>query len=225
MRTTTPILLASFLVLALSGSAFGQTEPTPSPSPLPERRYLTAAGGISFESDGDPTFGIEYGERVHRYAQAYTVLSYFDDLFPRTSREDLEQLGRALSTLKGETWEFHGRDRGIAVTAGGRLTVPARSSVQLYLGAGAGGINLKRTITERTLGNVTNLALGTVGADGIVDLTETSTLKPMAEGVAGLALAAGRTYIDVGYRFRRIFHTPGPFEFSQVSVGVGMRWF
>jgi hypothetical protein len=42
--------------------------------------------------------------------------------------------------------------------------------------------------------------------------------------MAGAGFAAGRTYIDVGYRFNRVYKTAESLSFSAFKVGVGMRF-
>jgi hypothetical protein len=63
---------------------------------------------------------------------------------------------------------------------------------------------------------------GTTG--GVIDAADSSTYKPTAEILAGVGIAAGRTYVDIGYRYRRVYKTEEPFRFSQFNVGVGMRF-
>ena len=85
-------------------------------------------------------------------------------------------------------------------------------------------LNIQRTITERTLGDVSDPVLVVFGApDGFVNAEEESTFRPMAEFIAGVGIASGRTYVDVGYRFRKVFNVES-FTFSQFTVGVGMRF-
>ena len=45
------------------------------------------------------------------------------------------------------------------------------------------------------------------------------------EGVdLGSGVAAGRTYLDISYRYRKAFKTGGDYSFGQFNVGVGMRF-
>ena len=85
-------------------------------------------------------------------------------------------------------------------------------------------LNIRRTMTERTLGNVSDPVLVVFGApDGFINAREESTFRPMAEFIAGVGIASGRTYVDVGYRLRKVFRVES-FAFSQFTVGVGMRF-
>ena len=86
-------------------------------------------------------------------------------------------------------------------------------------------LNIRRSISERTLGDVTDAVVLAFGApDGMIDPAKVSTFKPMAEVLAGVGITTGRTYVDIGYRFRKVFRSTESFNFSQLSVGVGMRF-
>jgi hypothetical protein len=37
-------------------------------------------------------------------------------------------------------------------------------------------------------------------------------------------MAAGATYFDVGYRYRRGFHATDTFQLSQFSAGIGYKF-
>ena len=66
---------------------------------------------------------------------------------------------------------------------------------------------------------------GVFGApDGGINPQKEGSFKPMVEFVAGAGIAAGRTFVDVGYRFNKIYKTAEPLSFSQFKVGVGMRF-
>ena len=50
---------------------------------------------------------------------------------------------------------FAGRDRGLAFTMGGKFLIPADMKFRPYVGRRASGVlNLKRRITERDFGDV-----------------------------------------------------------------------
>jgi len=109
-------------------------------------------------------------------------------------------------------------------TGGGRYLLSRGPSFRPYIGGGPGVLNLQRTITERTLGDVSDPVLAVFGApDGFINPREESSFRAMAEFIAGVGIASGRTYVDVGYRFRKVFHVES-FTFSQFTVGVGMRF-
>ena len=209
-----------FLVLLTATAAAAQQA---RPASL-ENGYMTGAAGASFGDKQAATFSLEIAERIGSRVEAYAAFNYFDDLLNNQAASDLDELGLFLTDLHNEVWEFHGRDRGLAFSGGAKYLLSRGPRFRPYVGGGPGVLNLRRTVTERTLGNVTDPLLVTFGApDGFIDASEVSTFRPFAEFVAGVGIAAGRTYVDVGYRFRNVFRVDS-FTFSQFSVGVGMRF-
>ena len=217
--------LVPCVVLMTAGvAAAQQARVAPSAPPL-ERGYMTAAAGASFSDRRAATFAVEIGEDINRRAQAYAAFTYFDDLFNDRAVSDLANLANVLSIVKGGSWEFSGHDRGLAFSGGGKYLLSRGPRVRPYVGGGPGVMNIKRTITERSLGDVSDPVLLVYGApDGVIDASKKSTFKPMAEFVAGVGFATGRTYVDVGYRFRKVFRSSEPFSFAQFNAGVGMKF-
>jgi hypothetical protein len=194
-----------------------------STAPL-ENGYMTGAAGASFSDKQAATFSLEIGETIGSRVQAYAAFNYFDDLLNDQAASDLVDLGDFLTDLHQVPWEFHGRDRGLAFSGGGRYLLSRGPRFRPYVGGGPGVLNLRRTITERDLGNVSDQVLTVFGApDGFIDASEMSTFRPFAEFIAGVGIASGRTYVDVGYRLRKVFRVDS-FTFSQFTVGVGMRF-
>jgi opacity protein-like surface antigen len=211
------------LVLMMATVAAAQQVRPASSAPF-DNGYMTGAAGASFSDTQAATFGIEIAEAINPRVQAYAAFNYFDDLFNDQAASDLNDLANYLTGLHGVPWEFHGRDRGLAFSGGAKYLLSRGPSFRPYVGGGPGVLNLQRTITERTLGNVSDPVLVVFGApDGFVNAEEESTFRPMAEFIAGVGIASGRTYVDVGYRFRKVFNVES-FTFSQFTVGVGMRF-
>jgi hypothetical protein len=215
-------LVPCLVLLTATIAAAQQVQATSTPQL--ENGYMTGAAGASFSDAQAATFGVEIGETLHPRVQAYAAFNYFDNLFNDQASSDLTDLGSFLTTLTGDTWEFSGRDRGLAFSGGARYLLFSGTTFRPYVGGGPGVLNLQRTITERTLGDISDPVLVVFGApDGFIDAREESTFRGMAEFIAGVGIASGRTYVDVGYRFRKVFHVES-FTFSQFTVGVGMRF-
>ena len=93
-----------------------------------------------------------------------------------------------------------------------------------YLGGGAGIVNLRRTISDPQVGDVTSAVLTEFGI-GESALTSNGVTRPLLEAAVGVAIAAGRaTYVDVGYRFRRAFRLSEPLDFGQFAAAIGVRF-
>jgi len=222
MKVVGSIVFAVSL-LAFAGPALcQQPADNGSGNSAPLQRYVT--GEIGAVSAGSTTMVLatEYGETVSRHSQAYVNLSYLDNVMTQTMIDNLAAAGDALTLVTGTPYTFSGRDRGIAFTGGGKFV--AGSTVRPYIGAGGGVLNVHRKIDELTVGDVSVAFSQTGLGDGVVNGGTTTSIKPLMEVVGGVAFLAGQAYIDVGYRYRRAFHTPATFDFSQVTVGIGAKW-
>ena len=154
-----------------------------------------------------------------------TELWYFDNLITDSAQGNLTTLAANLTRLTATPWDFTGYERGLAFSGGAKYVFADGSSIRPYVGGGPGVLNLRRTIVETDLGDITDEVLTVFGAsDAFIDATQETTFRPMVEFLAGVGIAAGRTYVDVGYRFNKVFKTPEPFSFSQFKVGVGMSF-
>ena len=213
------------LMLVVAVPAFAQQRPAPAPRPL--RGYLIGGGGASIATTNPSvTLSAEIAENMTRTIQAYMSVGFYDNVMSDASRNQLVQIGSALTTLTGTPWVFTGRDRGRSFTFGAKVLVPANPSVHPYVGGGFGAINVRRTIHEQSRGNVTQAYLAQFGSpDGVVDPTDTDTTHPMGEVAAGVGVVIRKAYIDFGYRYRRAFHTVNEsFDISQVGAAVGVKF-
>jgi opacity protein-like surface antigen len=223
MNASKVFSLIPCVVLMHASLALAQ-QPAPGPQPF-FRGYMTGAAGASFADQKAATFAIEIGEHITPRTQAYVAFTYVDDLLTDRARNDLNELAVVLERVSGTPWEFFARDRGLAFTGGAKYLLSQGPSLRPYVGGGPGVLNLSRSITERDLGDVSDPVIVVFGApDGMIEASKESTFKPMAEFVAGVGIAAGRAYVDIGYRFRRVFRSREDFSFSQFGVGVGMRF-
>lgn len=225
MHAGKSIVLVPVLLLAMSASALAQPGVPANPD---DDGYVAAFAGAVSGPPTEPLFAVEYAENVGRRAQAYVSLGYVDNLMTEDTRDAVMRLGADwLAPLTGvpqSQWSFSGRDRAITLTAGGKY-IAGTGSVRPYVGAGAGVINLKRTITEARLGEVTQAVFNDFGVGSPeLSLAPRGTTRPLGEIVAGVGFAAGHTYVDVGYRYRRAFRFAEDLDFSQFSVGVGYRF-
>jgi hypothetical protein len=211
----------SLILITASLANAQQTRPTT----MLEHGYMTATAGASFSDQTSATFGVEIGERMGRRAEAYVAFNYFDNLFNDRAAADLVDLSGYLAATTGQSFEFVGRDRGLAFSGGAKYLIARGPTFRPYVGGGAGVLNIQRTITDRFFGDVSDPVIGLYGApDGVIDPGKVSSFKPTGEFLAGVGVAAGRTYIDVGYRFRQVLRTGEAFSFSQFTAGVGMRF-
>jgi hypothetical protein len=222
MRLLKSITSVIALGLMATGTSFAQQ--TAAPGPVPQRGYISANVGAVSAPPTAAGFSVEYGDNVHRNAQGYVSLAYFDNIMGQDLRDELVTLGQDLSSTTGTPWQFTGRDRGVSLTAGGKYLVGS-GSVRPYVGGGAGVLSIRRTVTEVRQGNVTAAVFNdfAVGNQELATAPASIT-KPMAEAIFGVGIVKGSTYIDVGYRYRRAFRLGESLDFSQFGAGIGFKF-
>ena len=214
------------LMVLVAAPAFAQQRPAPAPSPL--RGYLIGGGGASMGSTAQTavTLSAEIAENMTRNVQAYMSAVFYDNIMSSAATNQLALVGSSLTALTGTPWVFEGRDKARSFTFGAKVLVPGTSSVHPYVGGGFGALNVRRVIHEQSRGNITQAFLAQFGSpDGFVDPTDTDTTHPMGEVAAGVGAVIKRAYVDVGYRYRKAFHTTNQsFEISQVGAQVGVKF-
>ncbi|HEU5257980.1 MAG TPA: hypothetical protein VFU28_18465 [Vicinamibacterales bacterium] len=214
------------LMVLVAAPAFAQQRPAPAPSPL--RGYLIGGGGASTGSTAQTavTLSAEIAENMTRNVQAYMSVVFYDNIMSSAATNQLALVGSSLTALTGTPWVFEGRDKARSFTFGAKVLVPGTSSVHPYVGGGFGALNVRRVIHEQSRGNITQAFLAQFGSpDGFVDPTDTDTTHPMGEVAAGVGAVIKRAYVDVGYRYRKAFHTTNQsFQFSQVGAQVGVKF-
>ena len=214
------------LMVLVAAPAFAQQRPAPAPSPL--RGYLIGGGGASMGSTAQTavTLSAEIAENMTRNVQAYMSAVFYDNIMSSAATNQLALVGSSLTALTGTPWVFEGRDKARSFTFGAKVLVPGTSSVHPYVGGGFGALNVRRVIHEQSRGNITQAFLAQFGSpDGFVNPTDTDTTHPMGEVAAGVGAVIKRAYVDVGYRYRKAFHTTNQsFQFSQVGAQVGVKF-
>jgi hypothetical protein len=221
MQLVRLVSIAVAATMVMAGSAAAQQR-----APRPLRGYLVAGAGASIEPTRTTTISAEIAENVRRDLQIYASASYYDNLMSDVARDQLVSVAASLTVATGAPWQFSGRDRGRSFTLGAKFLVPTGATFKPYVGGGLGVINLRRTIVERSRGNLTDSFLAEFGsADGIVDVTQSNTNKPLGEVAAGFGVVVGRGYVDFGYRYRKAFHTQiESLNVSNLSVLAGVRF-
>lgn len=231
MQMLKSVGLMTVVLAAFSGPAFGQVSQPGGDGP-PRRGYIAVLGGAASGQLGgvdagtptEPVFAVEYGDDIRHDVLAYLNLSYIENVMPQPLRDDLVVTASALTDLTGVLWEFQGRDRAVIVTAGGKYFF-GREDVQPYVGGGAGIINIRRTVVERNLGDLTAAVFNDFDSGSPdLSLATAGLTRPLIEAAGGVGITKGNTYVDIGYRYRRAFRLVETLGFGQFSVGVGYRW-
>jgi hypothetical protein len=213
------------LMLLVAAPAFAQQRPAPAPRPL--RGYLIGGGGASIgTAETGVTLSAEIAENMTRNVQVYMSAAYYDNIMSDAATNQLTLVGNTLTALTGTPWVFSGRDKARSFTFGSKVLLPVTSSVHPYVGGGFGALNVRRVISEQNRGNVSTAYLAQFGSpDAVIDPTNTDTTHPMGEVAAGVGAVVKRAYVDIGYRYRKAFHTGSQsFDISQIGAAVGVKF-
>jgi hypothetical protein len=219
-------LLAFLFTIVSCTSALAQVGAATTRRPnTPERPWHVAViGGAVSQAAGTPLLGAEVAERLGRHGQAYFAVTYLENLMRESLTDDLDSRAAQLNALTGDPWAFSARDRGVSVVGGGKYTF-GDGGVRPYVGAGAGVINLKRTVVDVVQGDVTQAVFNDYAlGEADLSLSTQGITKPLVEGAFGVEMGTGRIHFDVGLRVRRAFRLAEPLNFAQVGVGFGYRF-
>lgn len=221
MNVRHSVSMALLLTVVASVPAFAQEPQVQTSTP---RFYVTALGGAVSRPPAGAVFGVEVAEHLGRHAQAYLTLSYFENLMGQPLRDGLDATAARLTALTADRWSFSGRDRGVSIVGGGKY-VFGDGSFRPYVGGGAGMINLKRSIVEGRIGDVTRAVFNDFElGDADLSLNTNGVIKPVVEAAFGVGIGAGRAHLDIGYRYRTAFRLSDTLDFSQVTAGIGYRF-
>ena len=219
-------LLVTLLTLAYAAPARAQIFDLGDPEDVPySRGYISVAGGATVKEPREAVAAVEFGERINDLFEAYLNFTYARDIMLPRMRQHLDNASAAWTQATGTPYSFTGRDQGLTLTYGGRFLFPTGSPVRVYAGAGFGGIWIRRSITEATIGDVTRDFGRVYGeTDGNVGVGGSYSLKPQGEAVVGVALGAGRLYADFAVRRRRVFKTEERLDYQHFTASLGVRF-
>src|ERR1044071_1016924 len=183
--------VSAALVLALVSSASAFAQATSAPVRQEPQWYVAALGGAVSRPPTEPVVGVEIAQTVSRHGQAYVTFSYFENLMDQSLRDGLDDRAAKLTSLTGSTWTLTGRDRGMTFVAGGKYLIGG-GTVRPYVGAGAGLINLKRTILDAHVGDVTQAVFNDYRlGDADLSLSTEGIMRPLVEAAIGVGIGSG----------------------------------
>jgi hypothetical protein len=224
MRLVRSVAFVSVLAVTFVTPAFAQNREAP-PSRW-SRGYLIGGASALVTDQIAPVFSLEIAENATADIQVYVAFSYYDNLMSDETRAQLDNVSTQLSFATGSPWNFQGRDRGRSITAGAKYLIPTATPLRPFVGAGIGVINLRRTISEQSRGNLTAAYVSQFGvSDGVIDLSQTNTNKPLGEVTVGVAVVVGRAFAQFDYRFRKPFHSGDTgFDIATAGIAAGIAF-
>lgn len=175
-----------------------------------QNAQIQGFGGLTFgDVTSSATFGggiaVPLGDNMQIIAEGGRM----SDLMPSLAGTliDLTPIDFGISAYYGE--------------AGLRVLAPPHRAVRPYAEATAGFARLRGTLDGTRVDGVVNTALGFLGRN-----------EPMLGVGGGVILQGGPVFVDLGYRFKKIYAsdslqallTGGDFNVNQVRFGVGVRF-
>jgi hypothetical protein len=202
MRLKTVLCVISLIALATPVSA--QT-----------RGFVSGLAGVTFGTETDMMFGGEFGADVNDMFQIFGEAGVMLNVLPSHIQEDLDDAARILRVITGERWDFDATIRNTYFGGGIRVNFDRESFTPYVLG-GLGVAALKLKVTETDLGDITDEI---VEQAELGDDSESDAMMSLGGGV--MFPVGGSAFVDVGYRFHKIF-TEESVNISRVYGGVGI---
>ena len=207
--------VAVLVVLAASASAFA-----PGTGRGPSSDFARAAPGTSLRSAARcvPSADCARVRRGGRGASrpacpgVHHLLVHREPDARRRCATNWTLTATRLEALTGESWSLSGRDRGVALVVGGKYMFGSGAFRPLCGRGGGGVINLKRTVFETRIGDVTRAVYHDFNlGDAELSVTPEGVNKPPGRVRVWRrhrSPAVGTSIL--GYRYRNAYRTPSP---------------
>ncbi len=208
------IRLAVLAWAALGGVAFAQSPTAADDS----RGYIEGVAQSAFGNVTSQSFGGELGVTVRPGLQVFVDGGYVRDTTPSTLSSRAQAIAADISTKAGGG-SYQVKQPVTFGVVGIKYWLPvdqSKFSPYVMFGGGVARVEENTTFTVAT-GNVSDYVA--VGSDLIGSQT-----KGMVSGGVGFDIAFGRSfYVDLQYRFGRVFTTDG-LNINRAGAGVGVRF-
>ena len=214
MKNIQNTLLLALSLSCVSVPAFAQAQPAPRTG-----GYLAGIGGMTFGTETSTLFGGEAGVDVTPNVTVYGTAGRMQNIAPRYVSDELDAFNALLTLSTGETYRFKATAPTFFGIGGVKYRIPASGSLRPYVLGGAGFGSIKLNITERTLGNITDIMV----SGGMFDESDVKKISFVFETGGGVEIPVGAMYVDAGYRFGRFVQVDDA-NVSRAYVGVGYRF-
>ncbi|HZP47908.1 MAG TPA: outer membrane beta-barrel protein [Vicinamibacterales bacterium] len=203
------------LVWAALGGVAAAQSPTAADD---SRGYIEGVAQSAFGNVTSQSFGGEIGVKVRPGLQVFVDGGYVRDTTPGALSSRAQSIAADISTKAGGG-TYRVKQPVTFGVAGIKYWLPvdqSRFAPYVMFGGGMARVQEDTTFTVAT-GNVSDyVAVGS-------DLVGTQT-KGMISGGVGVDVAVGRSfYVDLQYRFGRVFTTDG-LNINRAGAGVGVRF-
>jgi outer membrane protein with beta-barrel domain len=207
-------LLLAAALSCLSVPAFAQTQPTPRTG-----GYVAGIGGMTFGTETSTLFGGEVGVGVTPSLTVYGTAGRMQNIAPKYVNDTLDAFSGLLTLSTGDLYSFKANAPTFFGIGGVKYRIPTSGSVRPYVLGGAGVGSVKVNVSERTLGNITDILV----SEGVFNESDFKKTSFVFETGGGVEIPVGAIYVDAGYRFGRFVQVEDA-NVSRAYAGVGYRF-
>jgi opacity protein-like surface antigen len=215
----------SFIVAGLLavGTATAQAQ---TPKASEPGLYATFTPGITVGHVVGGVFGGDLGWRLNLSWDLFLE----GDRMLNTKTADMDAAANVvsnyLSSVSGKTATSDVKQPVNHFAAGLRYKLPTTGRVQPYIALGAGGAKVQRNSTFSINGTdvTAQLPAPPYGVQLGGDLSGSETAALVTFGVGAQVGVGGPVFVDLSYRFGRIFLTDGGLNTNRVLFGIGAHF-
>lgn len=214
------VVAAIAAVLVLTGAASAQTAAPKSA----DKVYIEGNVQSAFGNVTSQAFGAEIGITVRPKTQVFFEVGIARDTAPDTLGQAAQIVAGYLTQVQRSAVAFSVKQPMGFGVAGVRYVIPYDEEFEPYLLGGFGLARLEHDVKFTVGGTDVTNNIGTYGVALGKDLAG-SQMKPMASAGAGVVWHAGDSlFVDLQYRFGRIFTDVKGTNLSRAGIGVGVRF-
>lgn len=214
------VVAAIAAAVVLTGAANAQTAAPASADKLYiEGNIQSAFGNVTSQS-----FGAEIGMTVRPKTQVFFEVGLARDTAPETLGQAALIIGGYLTQVQSSAVAFSVKQPMGFGIAGVRYTIPYDEEFEPYLLGGFGLARVEHDVKFTVGGTDVTDNIGTYGVALGKDLAG-SQMKAMASVGAGLVWHVGdQVFVDLQYRFGRVFTDVKGTNLNRAGIGVGYRF-
>lgn len=215
------VVAAFAAAVVLTGAASAQTK---APAGASDKAYVEGNLQAAFSNVTSQSFGAEIGVTLRPRMAVFLEVGFARDTAPDT-------LGQAAQIIAGYLTQVQSRAVGFSVkqpmgfgVAGVRYAIPYDEDFEPYVLGGFGLARVEHDVRFTVGGTDVTDTIATYGVALGKDLAG-APMKPMASAGAGVVWHAGHSlFVDLQYRFGRIFTDVKGTNLSRAGIGVGVRF-
>jgi hypothetical protein len=180
--------------------------------------FVAGVGGGTFGTETGGIFGASVGGYATPRLQIFGEVGRMTNVLPKSVQADVDDAASLLSFYTGERWDFNAKAPATYFGGGVKVLLSQSAGARPYVTGGGGMANIKTSIKEIDFGEVTDDLV----EQGLLDESDLKTTKAYMSAGGGVIVSVGRMYVDLGYRFNRIFVVDS--NVSRVYAAFGVNF-